>query len=202
MVVAAGHAAGYALALGPGAWTRIALIAPTWRGPLPTMMGGYRPLQTRVRRAIELPVIGPALYRLNIMRPVIGMMYRRHVYADAARVTPAFVADKTRIASRPGGRFGTAAFVTGGLDLIRDRAGFLAAPHAASAQILLIYGADTPPRSRAEMQALSTLPCVISKCLPAGSLGLHEEYPDRVAQWLAPFLRGVPRTLGTPAAGS
>jgi pimeloyl-ACP methyl ester carboxylesterase len=47
-VVAAGHAAGYALALAqrrPGVWRRVVLITPTWRGPLPTMMGGYRPLQ-------------------------------------------------------------------------------------------------------------------------------------------------------------
>jgi pimeloyl-ACP methyl ester carboxylesterase len=66
-VVAAGHAAGYVLSLArqrPGVWSRIVLVAPTWRGPLPTMMGGYRPLQDRLRAAIETPVIGPGIYRL------------------------------------------------------------------------------------------------------------------------------------------
>jgi pimeloyl-ACP methyl ester carboxylesterase len=45
--VAAGHAASYALAVGaaaPNSTGRLCLIAPTWRGPLPTMMGGKRKL--------------------------------------------------------------------------------------------------------------------------------------------------------------
>ena len=51
-MVAAGHAAGYALqhaASKPGTIERLALIAPTWRGPFPTMMGGQRPWFARVR---------------------------------------------------------------------------------------------------------------------------------------------------------
>ncbi len=121
-VVAAGHAGGYALALArerPGTWTRIALVAPTWRGPLPTMMGGYRPMQDRLRAALRLPGVGHALYRLNVVRPVVVAMYRRHVYADPTRITPGFVADKAAVARRGGGRFGSAAFVTGALDPAR-----------------------------------------------------------------------------------
>src|SRR5260370_24620966 len=40
--IAAGHAAGYLLvhaAVTPGSAGRLCLIAPTWRGPLPTMVG-------------------------------------------------------------------------------------------------------------------------------------------------------------------
>src|SRR6516164_8146452 len=40
--VAAGHAAGYLIAhvaTHPGSAGRLCLVAPTWRGPLPTMMG-------------------------------------------------------------------------------------------------------------------------------------------------------------------
>src|SRR3954465_6576802 len=43
--VAAGHGAGYLLAQAaeaPGSAGRLGLIAPTWRGPLPTMMNGKR----------------------------------------------------------------------------------------------------------------------------------------------------------------
>ena len=190
-VVAAGHAAGYALALArstPGAWSKIALVAPTWRGPLPTMMGGYRPLQGRIRGALRMPVVGHALYRLNVAEPVIAMMYRRHVYADRRRVTPAFVAGKAEVARRRGGRFGSAAFVTGALDPVHDRVAFIDLASPPSAPTLVVYGADTPPRSAAEMEALAQVPGIEVRRLASGSLGLHEEHPDVVADVLRPFL--------------
>jgi pimeloyl-ACP methyl ester carboxylesterase len=65
-VVACGHAAGYAIDLEarhPGTFTQLVLIAPTWRGPLPTVMGGRKPIQARIRRWIHAPVIGELLYR-------------------------------------------------------------------------------------------------------------------------------------------
>ncbi len=190
-VVAAGHAAGYALTLArskPGVWSRIALVAPTWRGPFPTMMGGYRPLQGRIRTALRLPGIGHALYRLNVADPVIAMMYRRHVYTDRGRVTPAFVASKAKVARRRGGRFGSAAFVTGALDPVHDRAAFLNLAGPPTAPTLLVYGADTPPRSAAEMEALAHVPGIAVHRLAAGSLGLYEEHADAVADVLRPFL--------------
>ena len=49
------------------------LIAPTWRGPLPTMMGGRKPVQERIRRLIHAPVVGELIYRLNVSRPVVRM---------------------------------------------------------------------------------------------------------------------------------
>lgn len=192
-VVAAGHAAGYALLLArerPGSWSRIALVAPTWRGPLPTMMGGYRPVQGWVRSALGLAGVGHALYRLNVTTPVIAAMYRRHVYADPDRVTPNFIAGKAQVARRRGGRFGSAAFVTGALDPVRDQAAFLSLAAAAAAPILLVYGAGTPPKSLATMEALAQLPGVASRRLTAGSLGVHEECADAAAAALRPFLWG------------
>lgn len=44
-LVAAGHGAGYALrhlAAHPGSVSALVTLAPTWRGPFPTMMGGRR----------------------------------------------------------------------------------------------------------------------------------------------------------------
>jgi pimeloyl-ACP methyl ester carboxylesterase len=191
-VVAAGHAAGYVLSLArkrPGVWSRIVLVAPTWRGPLPTMMGGYRPLQDRVRALVDAPVVGPALYRLNVAVPVIAAMYRRHVYADPKRITPEFLELKVAIARRSGGRFASAAFVTGTLDPVRDRESFLALATPPPAPTLVIYGADTPPRSRLEMEGLAALPGIESHCLARGSLGVHEEEADAVAGVALPFLR-------------
>ena len=52
IVIAAGHAATYALYQAvhqPGTIERLILIAPTWRGPLPTMMGGQRLVRPRTR---------------------------------------------------------------------------------------------------------------------------------------------------------
>jgi pimeloyl-ACP methyl ester carboxylesterase len=78
-IVAAGHAATYALHHAvhrPGTVNRLALTAPTWRGPLPTMMDGERRWFARVRAVIDAPVIGPLVYRLNVSRFVISRMAR------------------------------------------------------------------------------------------------------------------------------
>ena len=51
--VAAGHAAGYLLrhaAEHPGSAGCLCLVAPTWRGPLPTMMGGRRTMFRYISR--------------------------------------------------------------------------------------------------------------------------------------------------------
>ena len=64
--------AGYAIDLEaryPGTFTHLVLIAPTWRGPSPTMMNGRKSIQGRIRRLIHAPVIGELLYRLNVSGP-------------------------------------------------------------------------------------------------------------------------------------
>jgi Terminase large subunit, endonuclease domain len=100
-VIACGHGAGYAIDLEmrqPGTFTHLVLIAPTWRGPLPTMMSGRKPIQDRIRRLIHAPVIGdlivfdeakhmvassPALKRR------VGILINNlHVAASASRFMP------------------------------------------------------------------------------------------------------------------
>ena len=193
-VIAAGHAAAYVLHLvqeQPGAFRSIALIAPTWRGPLPTMMQGRRPVQDRILAIIRAPVIGPLLYRLNVSRPVIAMMYRRHVYVDGGRITAAFVSRKADAARRPGGRFGSGAFVTGALDAVPDRTAFLALAQAAAVPVLVVFGPETPTRSLLEIRALAALPGIQSCLLPTGSLGLSEEDPDAVVAAISGFLEAT-----------
>src|SRR5262245_22178323 len=61
---AAGHASAYALAqavAAPGSMGRLCLIAPTWRGPLPTMTGKPKDAFAWIVRAIDLPLLGPML---------------------------------------------------------------------------------------------------------------------------------------------
>jgi hypothetical protein len=52
-----------------------------------------------------------------------------------------------------------------------------------------VYGAETPPRSRAEMEALAALPGVRSVQLVRGKLAVHEEFPDTTAAVVEAFLR-------------
>ncbi|WP_051334378.1 alpha/beta hydrolase [Bradyrhizobium sp. Ai1a-2] len=184
VVVAAGHAATYALhqaANRRGTIERLVLIAPTWRGPLPTMMGGERPWFARIRAAIDQPLIGPPLYRLNVSRFVISKMARGHVYSDPAWLTGDRLAAKLAVTQAEGARHSSVRFVTGALDRVDNRAAFLDLARRADIPILVIYGAETPPKSRAEIEALSGLPNVQVKQLPKGKLAVHEELPDVVA---------------------
>ena len=190
-VIACGHAAGYTIELEarqPGTFTRLVLVAPTWRGPLPTMMGGRKPIRPRIRKLIHAPAIGELLYRLNVSRPVVRMMYRRHVFADPMFLTDDLLARRMRLTRQPGARFGSACFVTGALDPFDDRAGFLAAARQVEAPVLVLYGADTPPKSRSEMDEIAKLPRVESRVLDHGTLGMAEELAEALAPLIGSFL--------------
>ncbi|MCE3248467.1 MAG: alpha/beta hydrolase [Geminicoccaceae bacterium] len=205
-VIACGHAAGYAIDLEarrPGSVTRLVVIAPTWRGPLPTMMSGRKPAQDRIRRLIHVPVIGELLYRLNVSRPVVRMMYRRHVFADPAFLTDNLLADRMRVTRWPGARFASACFVTGALDPFDDRPAFLTAARRVQRPILMLYGPDTPPKSRAEMEALAALPGIESRRLGRGTLGMAEELAGELAPLIDGFLSGTgPDFSGQNAHGT
>jgi pimeloyl-ACP methyl ester carboxylesterase len=182
--IAAGHAAGYLVAAArkdPRRFGRLVLIAPTWRGPLPTAMGPERKgLFQALRRAVEAPFLGDVLYRINISPPVIGRMMRAHVYADPAHVTPGVIADKHAITRQPGGRFGTAAFVTGGLDPVETREAFLDLFIGDLPPIRVLRPERAPRRSGAEMDALVATGRVVKETIP-GALSPHEEYAGEVA---------------------
>ncbi len=190
-VVAAGHAATYLLhhaAHHRGFADRLVLVAPTWRGPLPTMTGGNRPLFAKIRRLIEVPGLGPALYRLNVSSFVIRRMVAGHVYSDAAFLSGQRLAEKRKVVDAKGARFASVAFVTGGLDRVASRAEFLALAGAAGVPILLIHGGETPHRSLAEMKALAELPGVQTASVARGKLSVYEEFPDAVVEAMQPFL--------------
>jgi pimeloyl-ACP methyl ester carboxylesterase len=189
--VAAGHAAAYALHLAakkPNVLGRLVLVAPTWRGTLPTMAGGDRPFFATVRRAVGLPIIGPVLYRLNVNPFVVRMMVAGHVYSDARALSAEQKRDKQLVVEASGARFASAAFVTGGLDRVDSREALLDLARRAGPRILVVYGAETPHKSRAEMEALAALPTAQSFVLPRGKLGIHEEYPTAIAPTVTELL--------------
>jgi pimeloyl-ACP methyl ester carboxylesterase len=193
-VIAAGHAATYVLkhaASAPEPTTRLVLIAPTWRGPLPTMMGGQRPFFERLCRLVDRPGLGPLIYRLNVNRLVVRRMGAGHVYADPAFLNEERLRQKLNVVRAPGARFASVRFVTGRLDPLASRDAFLDLARRTAVPILLIYGAETPPKSRAEMEALAAVGGIRTARLPQGKLAVHEEFPNPTFDAIAPFLAEV-----------
>jgi pimeloyl-ACP methyl ester carboxylesterase len=189
--IAAGHAAGFLIAHAgahPGSAGRLVLVAPTWRGPLPTMMGGRRAAFRTIAELVDLPFVGAALYRLNVNRPMIRMMVAGHVYADPAWLAGPRLAQKLAVTNARGARHASLRFVAGELDPMTTRQHFLAAARALADPALVVYGANTPLKSRAEMEALAALPAIKSRMLSDGKLGVHEEFPAPVADAVQEFL--------------
>lgn len=188
-VLAVGHAASYVLQLAvkqPATFAKIVLVAPTWRGPLPTM-GANPQIAGMVRGLVRSPIVGQFLYKLNTLPSFLNFMYRRHVFVDAARLTPSFMEKKWQTTQKPGARFASAAFVTGNIDAVHEQSDFLGLVQSLSLPLMVIIAESSPPKSKAEMEAMAALPGVSSVVLP-GSLGLYEEYPAAVQEAVLPFL--------------
>jgi pimeloyl-ACP methyl ester carboxylesterase len=196
-IIAAGHGATYALSHActrPSCLGRLVLIAPTWRGPLPTMMNGRRPFFDWLCRLVGVPGLGSLLYKLNVNRVVVGYMAAGHVYSDPEWLRGERLRDKLAVSRARGARFASIRFVTGALDPVITRDAFLDLARRAGLPMLVVYGSESPSRSRAEMEALVAVPGVRGICLPSGKLALHEEFPDAVAQAIEPFLTEGGRT--------
>lgn len=190
-IIAAGHAAGYALdylAGHPDEVRRVVSIAPTWRGPFPTMTGDYKGWFSALRGAIDAPILGNVLYALNLSRPVMDRMVGRHVYSDADWLKGDDLAAKRAVTAAPGARHGSVRFVTGALDRLRSREDFLDRARQAALPHLLVYGEETPRKSKAEMAALSVLPGVETVLFRKGRLSLHEEFAWKVGFAILTFL--------------
>jgi len=176
-VIAAGHAAGIAL-LGAErfgvTFREWVLVAPTWRGPFPTMARRQSRAFPLIRGLVEAPLLGPLLYRLNTTRSMLGWMSRRHVDVGGPGLTPEGIAERQRNSRQPGARFASAAFVTGGLDPYDEPQGWLTAARNLTSPLTVVLADQAPPKSRAEMQALAAVADRVLH-LP-GRLGAHEEF--------------------------
>jgi pimeloyl-ACP methyl ester carboxylesterase len=189
IVVAAGHASGYALQLAkecPETISKLILVAPTWRAPL-RAMGVPEPIATTVRQLVRSPILGQILYQLNTTPSFLHFMYRRHVYVDRDRLTPEFISQKRAITQQPGARYAPAAFVTGAIDPVRERSQIVDWIESLSIPILLIVAEQAPPVSKGEMNAIASLPGIETVRLP-GTLGIHEENSAEVARAILNFL--------------
>jgi pimeloyl-ACP methyl ester carboxylesterase len=188
-VVAAGHAVGYVMQLAqqmPQSFSKIVLVAPTWRGPLPTM-GANQQLSGLVRELVRSPFFGEVLYQMNTTPSFLRLMYGRHVYVNDVKLTPEFIAHKREITQQEGARYAPAAFVTGAIDPVQERDEFLAYFQPLPVPVMVIIGEQVPSKSREEMNAIAALPDVQSTVLP-GSLGMYEECAEAVAEVILQFL--------------
>lgn len=189
VVVAAGHAAGYVMELAQRQppWEWVVLVCPTWRGPLPTAMGehrwGYRILQ----KLIGLPLIGQFLYFLNTTPAFLKLMYGRHVFADKQKITPELIQQKWKTTKVKRSRFASAAFVTGALDRVKSRQDWFSWFQPLPVPVMMVIGENMPPKSRQEVEVLAHFSGVQVYRMP-GSLGLHEEYPEQLAEGILAFL--------------
>ena len=86
-----------------------------------------------------------------------------------------------------GARHSSIRFVAGELDPMPTREAFLKCGAAGHDCIMVVYGAETPPRSRAEMEALVGLSNVVATVVPPPCT-VHEEFPDEVATTIKRFL--------------
>jgi pimeloyl-ACP methyl ester carboxylesterase len=184
-LIAAGHAASIALLAAERhglAFRDWVLVAPTWRGPLPTMAGRRSRTFTAIRSMVEAPLLGPVLYRLNTTRGMLGWMSRRHVDVAGPGPSAEGLAKRQRISRQPGARFASASFVTGGLDPYDSPEGWLAAARALHSPLTVVIGDQSPPKSLASMKALAA---VANRTLHLpGRLGAHEECGRRLAALL------------------
>jgi len=190
-IIAAGHASGYLLnhfSLHNDISEKIVLLSPTWRGPLPTMMNGYRPIFPKIARAFDIPFLGALLYGLNVNRVVVGLMARGHVYSNPGWLNGERLKAKLAVTKAPGARHSSARFVTGCLDPFRSREEQMAKIRAITAPILNLYSKTAPRKSRIEMDALSELQNVRTVQLSTGKLSFYEEFPDEAVTEINSFL--------------
>ena len=189
ILIAAGHASGYALKFAqdnPDIISKLILIAPTWQGPL-RVMGLPDGVRNGVKNLVRSPVIGQGLYYLNTTPSFLRLMYKRHVYVDETKLTPEFIAQKHQITSKPGARYAPAAFVTGAIDPVANREEFLQLLDFRSIPVLIILAENAPPKSKAEMEAMAELNQVQIVRLE-GTLGIYEEYPEAVTEAIENFI--------------
>lgn len=182
-VIAAGHSASVALGLaakGSEYWQQLVLVAPTWRGPLPTMTGWHPKHFSWLRQLVAIPLLGHALYRLNTSRFVLKLMLRRHVWVNPNLLTSKRIREQQQLSRNKGARFASVAFVSGGLDPAGDRDWWLAQARQLKCFMHVLLATEAPPRSRDEMERLANVADRVSTI--NGRLGMHQEFGATLAE--------------------
>ncbi|CAI8610048.1 unnamed protein product [Vicia faba] len=173
----------------------IAVIAPTWSGPLPIIFGRNSSMETRyglLRGALKAPAVGWMIYNMFVSNAnIIQTKYKSHVYANPDNVTPAIIERRYSLTKRKGARYLPAAFLTGLLDPVTSREEFLQlfADLEGKIPVFVVSTKGSPKRSKAEMEVLKGAKGVTKFVEVPGALLPQEEYPAVVAEELYQFLQ-------------
>jgi hypothetical protein len=125
----------------------------------------------RISRMVDWPVVGDLLYRLNANRFMVRKMALGHVYAESSSLSEARFEEKLAVTRASGARHSSIRLVAGELDPTATREAFLIAAQQVNDPIMVVYGAETPARSRTEMEALADLPNVVATIVPLQKIG-------------------------------
>ncbi|XP_010258356.1 PREDICTED: uncharacterized protein LOC104598134 isoform X2 [Nelumbo nucifera] len=173
----------------------VAAVAPTWAGPLPIVFGRDSNMESRyglLRDTLRAPAVGWMMYNVLVSNEkAIQSQYESHVYADSKNVTPGIIESRYALTKRKGARYVPAAFLTGLLDPVKSREEFLEIFAALEGKIpiLVMSTANSPKRSKAEMDALKGAKGVSKFVEVPGALLPQEEFPSSVAEELYRFLQ-------------
>lgn len=177
----------------------ISAVAPTWAGPLAIVFGNEEKMKFRYslyRNTIRTPAVGWAIYNyLLTNKENMRMQYLTHVYADPDNVTPSLIESRLALTKLEGARYGPASFVSGLLDSVASREEWLQIFSDITEQkglpVQVVVSSRSPRRSRAEMEALKGVKGLRDYSIVDGALLPHEEFPQQVADVLAPFLSSL-----------
>jgi hypothetical protein len=73
-----------------------------------------------VRKALDLPIVGELVYRLNVSRLVVTKMARGHFHSEPNRLSGNRLAAKLAVTHGPAARRGSVRSVSGYLDWIEQ----------------------------------------------------------------------------------
>jgi hypothetical protein len=116
---------------------------------------GWTTSDGRMGRPCKRPAgAWPATLPAQRQPAMVRMMARGHVYADPDSLTGERFTQKMAVVTGVGARHAAIRFVTGMLDPMPNHSLF----SETARHILVVYGAATPRRSKAEMETLTSLP--------------------------------------------
>ena len=184
-IVAAGHSASVVLTLKDkyiNTIKQVVLIAPTWRGPLPSMTGWSPKRLNIINEIVRLPIIGPMLYFINTTKVIIRFMMKRHVWLNKNDLDNDKIRKLQVLSRQKGARYASAAFVTGRLDIDNNNKWWISNTNKVKEMSTLVIPKDSPKRSLSEMEALSE--SIKDVLYIRGRLGCHEEFGEEIAKRL------------------
>ena len=184
-IVAAGHSASLVLTLKDkyiNTIKQVVLIAPTWRGPLPSMTGWSPKRLNIINEIVRLPIIGPILYFINTTKVIIRFMMKRHVWLNKNDLDNDKILRLQVLSRQKGARYASAAFVTGSLDIDKNKKWWISNTKKIQEMSTLVIPKDSPKKSLSEMEVLSD--SIKDVLYLRGRLGCHEEFGEEIAKRL------------------